>query len=161
MLLNASAGALQAEGGAALGHTVMAAFRRHRIAATLEILHAPDLDAAAMRAAQRAHNREIDAIVVGGGDGSIRTVAQVLAGSGVPLGILPLGTLNHFARDLGVPLTVDGAVALIAAGATRRIDLGEANGEIFEAMSPSQRWRGQMLKLSSQGVNLTVAIGLA
>jgi diacylglycerol kinase family enzyme len=131
VLLNASAGALQAQGGAALGDTVMAAFRQHGISVTLEISHGPDLDAAAERAAQRAHNQEVDAVVVGGGDGSIRTVVQVLAGSEIPLGILPLGTLNHFARDLGVPLTVDGAVALIAAGTIHRVDVGEVNGEIF------------------------------
>jgi diacylglycerol kinase family enzyme len=131
VLLNASAGALQAHGGAALADAVVAAFREHRISATQETLHGPDLQAAAKRAAQRAHSREVDAVVVGGGDGSVRTVAQALAGSDVPLGILPLGTLNHFARDLGVPTTVDGAVALIAAGTTHRIDVGEVNGEIF------------------------------
>ncbi len=55
----------------------------------------------------------------------------MLAGSGVPLGILPLGTLNHFARDLGIPLGVDEAVAVIAAGHRRAVDLGEVNGAIF------------------------------
>ncbi|WP_414476031.1 diacylglycerol/lipid kinase family protein [Microvirga sp. M2] len=131
VLLNAAAGTLQAQGGTALADAVAAAFRLHRITAILETLHGPELDTAAKRAAQQAHNREIDAVVVGGGDGSIRTVAQALAGSEVPLGILPLGTLNHFARDLGIPTAVDDAVALIAAGATRHIDVGEVNGEIF------------------------------
>ena len=74
---------------------------------------------------------ETDAIVVGGGDGSIRTLASVLAGTDVPLGVLPLGTLNHFAKDLGIPLQVEEAAAIIAAGRTRVVDLAEVNGETF------------------------------
>lgn len=131
VLLNASAGTVQAQGATGLADAVTTAFQRHRISARLEILHGADLHAAAKRAEQRARNREVDAVVVGGGDGSIRTVAQTLAGSDIPLGILPLGTLNHLARDLGLPLVVDNAVSVIAAGATRRIDVGEVNGEIF------------------------------
>ena len=49
----------------------------------------------------------------------------------MPLGVLPLGTLNHFAKDLGIPEKLEDAVALITAGHTRRVDLGEVNGEIF------------------------------
>src|SRR6202035_2250089 len=74
---------------------------------------------------------ELDAVVVGGGDGSIRTVASVLAGSDVPLGIIPLGTLNHFARDLRIPVFADRAVAVIASGEQRYVDVGEINGKIF------------------------------
>src|SRR5204863_2043415 len=57
-----------------------------------------------------------DAIVVGGGDGSVRAAASVLAGADLPLGILPLGTLNHFARDLGLPLDLETALRVVAAG---------------------------------------------
>ena len=77
-----------------------------------------------------ARHGEVDAIVVGGGDGSVRTVASVLAGTSVPLGIIPLGTLNHFAKDLGLPLAVE-AAACIAAGRARMVDLAEVNGETF------------------------------
>ena len=69
--------------------------------------------------------------MVGGGDGSIRAVAGVLADSDVPLGVVPLGTLNHFAKDLGIPLKVEDAAATIAAGRTRLVDLAEVNGETF------------------------------
>ncbi len=79
----------------------------------------------------RAKAGDIDAVVAGGGDGSISTVAGVLADSGVPLGVLPLGTLNHFAKDLGLPTDLDGAAAVIASGTTRLVDLAEVNGEIF------------------------------
>ncbi len=75
--------------------------------------------------------RGFDAVVVGGGDGTVSAAASVLAGSDVPLGILPLGTLNHFARDLGLPLDLEGAVRLIASGRVRPVDVGEVNGRVF------------------------------
>jgi diacylglycerol kinase family enzyme len=70
-------------------------------------------------------------VVGGGGDGTISAIAAVLAGTDVPLGILPLGTLNHFAKDLGIPLDLDGAVAILAAGHSIRVDVGEVNGSPF------------------------------
>jgi diacylglycerol kinase family enzyme len=70
-------------------------------------------------------------IVAGGGDGTVRTVAQELAGSPIALGILPLGTLNHFARDLGLPLDIPGAVSIIAGGVIAATDAAEVNGRIF------------------------------
>lgn len=72
-----------------------------------------------------------DRVVIGGGDGSVRAAASVLAGSDLPLGILPLGTLNHFARDLGLPLDLEGAVRLTASGRVRLVDVGEVNGRVF------------------------------
>ena len=73
----------------------------------------------------------LDAVVAGGGDGTINSAAGVLAGSGRRLGILPLGTLNHLARDAGIPGALDQAAAVIAAGHDRLIDLAEVNGRIF------------------------------
>lgn len=70
-------------------------------------------------------------IVVGGGDGTISAAAGALAGSKTALGILPLGTLNHFARDLGIPLELDEAVRLIASGTARSVDVAEMNRRIF------------------------------
>jgi YegS/Rv2252/BmrU family lipid kinase len=70
-------------------------------------------------------------VVAGGGDGTMSTVAGALAGRDVPLGVLPLGTLNHFAKDLGVPLDLDEAVAVVLAGRSERIDMGEVNGRLF------------------------------
>jgi diacylglycerol kinase family enzyme len=72
-----------------------------------------------------------EAVVAGGGDGTIRSVAGVLAGGPVPLGVLPLGTRNHFARDLGIPTDLAEAVRLISRGEVRALDLGEVNGEVF------------------------------
>jgi len=70
-------------------------------------------------------------VVVGGGDGSVSSAAQALAGSGAALGIMPLGTLNHLARDLGIPATLQESVQVIASGRTRSIDIAEVNGRTF------------------------------
>ena len=70
-------------------------------------------------------------IVVGGGDGSISAAAGVLAGTDTALGILPMGTLNHFARDLGIPFYLAEAARIIAAGRRQQVDLAEVNGRTF------------------------------
>jgi diacylglycerol kinase family enzyme len=71
------------------------------------------------------------ALVAGGGDGTVNAVASVVAGSGTALGVLPLGTLNHFARDMRIPLALDEAARAIAANRQVRIDVGEVNGRLF------------------------------
>jgi diacylglycerol kinase family enzyme len=70
-------------------------------------------------------------IVAGGGDGTVSAVASLLEGTDIALGVLPLGTLNHFARDLRIPMELDQAVAILAAGYQTRIDVGEVNGRTF------------------------------
>ncbi|HEV8579491.1 MAG TPA: diacylglycerol kinase family protein [Thermoanaerobaculia bacterium] len=82
-------------------------------------------------AARAAVAAGVDAVVAGGGDGTVRSVAAVLAGGPVPLGVLPLGTLNHFARDLRIPTELEEAIRLIPRGEVRALDLGEVNGEVF------------------------------
>ncbi len=73
----------------------------------------------------------VAALVGGGGDGTINTVASALVGTATPLGVLPLGTLNHFAKDLGIPLELDEAIAVVLAGFTAKVDAGEVNGKLF------------------------------
>lgn len=70
-------------------------------------------------------------IVAAGGDGTVSAVASALVGTPAALGVLPLGTLNHFAKDAGIPLDLDAAVETIIKGATRLVDVGEVNGRIF------------------------------
>jgi diacylglycerol kinase family enzyme len=70
--------------------------------------------------------------VAAGGDGTVNAVASALVGADdVPLGVLPLGTLNHFAKDLGIPLDLEPAVRLITQGVRRQVDVGEVNGAVF------------------------------
>ncbi len=82
-------------------------------------------------AAREALEKGPEAVVAGGGDGTISAVASALAGTGVPLGVLPLGTLNHFAKDLGIPLGLHEAARLIARPSFRDIDIAEVNGRYF------------------------------
>lgn len=70
-------------------------------------------------------------IIVGGGDGTLSGVMEAFANRPVTLGVLPLGTGNDLARTLGIPLDLDGAARVIAAGQVARIDLGCANGRYF------------------------------
>jgi diacylglycerol kinase (ATP) len=74
---------------------------------------------------------EADLVVVCGGDGTLNAAARGVMDTGLPMGILPMGTGNDLARTLGLPLDLMAAADLIAAGATRTIDIGEVNGHLF------------------------------
>lgn len=82
-------------------------------------------------AVQRAVAAGAPIVVAGGGDGTINAVASILVGTDSMLGVLPLGTLNHFAKDLGIPLELDEAIRHIAAGHAISVDAGEVNGRVF------------------------------
>lgn len=82
-------------------------------------------------AVDRALAQKCDAIVAGGGDGTVNAIASNLAGLPTALGVVPLGTLNHFARDSGVPIDPAEALNAIAGGYTAQLDVGEVNGHIF------------------------------
>lgn len=127
VLLNPSAGIDSPANTAEVVDRVQDAFRRAGIDAVVAA-HGP---ATLRTAIQQAAESRTDVVVIGGGDGTISTAARVLVGGSMPLGVLPLGTLNHFANDLGVPAELDKAVATIAAGHIREVDVGEVNGRCF------------------------------
>jgi diacylglycerol kinase family enzyme len=83
------------------------------------------------RLAQRAVSNGVRAVVAGGGDGTVGSVAAALVGTGKPLGVLPLGTLNHFAKDLHIPLTLEAAARNVCEGRAVSVDVGEVNGQVF------------------------------
>ena len=131
ILLNAHSGTLAGKSRHDVLSELQAAFRTHGIAADVRFVPGPELQSEARDAVKRAEAGEIDAVVAGGGDGTISAVAASLAGTDIPLGVLPLGTLNNFARDLKIPLQLDDAVRVISDGVVRSVDVGEVNGEIF------------------------------
>ncbi|HXF39554.1 MAG TPA: diacylglycerol kinase family protein, partial [Blastocatellia bacterium] len=81
--------------------------------------------------AERAAKGDARTVVAGGGDGTINAVASRLIDTDKTLGVLPLGTLNHFAKDLKIPLDLQGAVKTIIANHVVPVDVGEVNGHIF------------------------------
>jgi len=106
------------------------ALRRERYAIEADILlpcEVADIHAQAKRAAQGSS----DLIVAAGGDGTINTVAAGLVGTDKCLGILPLGTLNHFAKDLGIPLDPQAAAENLIEGRARAVDVASVNGQVF------------------------------
>jgi diacylglycerol kinase (ATP) len=79
----------------------------------------------------RARAEGFAGVVLGGGDGTLNAAAPALKETGLPMGILPLGTANDLARSLGIPADATDAARIIAQGRLRRIDLGEVNGHLF------------------------------
>jgi YegS/Rv2252/BmrU family lipid kinase len=81
--------------------------------------------------ARRAIASGARAVVAAGGDGTVNSVAAVLAGTDVAMGILPMGTLNHFAKDVGIPGDLDAAIRTVLGGRTTTVDVGQVNGRVF------------------------------
>jgi YegS/Rv2252/BmrU family lipid kinase len=121
-------------GGAGAGHDAAAAsdlrakFRAHGCEAEVTLAKSGD---DMIAAARKAIADGVSVVVAGGGDGTINAVASVMAGSGVDFGVLPLGTLNHFAKDIGIPLELDEAVRNVAEGRRVEVDVGEVNDRVF------------------------------
>jgi diacylglycerol kinase family enzyme len=116
VLSNPTAGTVLRLGEDGVREAVAAAFSAQSIQAELSFVPCETLRAVARRMLERAN---------------CRAIAGVLAGTGVPLGILPLGTLNHFTKDLGIPQQLEAAAAVIATGSARSIDVAQVNGEVF------------------------------
>ncbi|WP_375421037.1 diacylglycerol/lipid kinase family protein [uncultured Sphingomonas sp.] len=80
---------------------------------------------------RKALAKKPDLLILGGGDGTVSGLVDLMVGHNVILGVLPLGTANSFARTLGIPIDIAGAVEVIRTGAPRRIDLGMIDGDYF------------------------------
>jgi YegS/Rv2252/BmrU family lipid kinase len=100
-------------------------------AGSIELLEGEASDRDAVSEAIRRHAAHVDRVIVGGGDGSINAAAAGLVETGLPLGILPLGTANDLARTLGLPVSPEEAARVIVQGHTRQLDLGAVNGHFF------------------------------
>ena len=72
-----------------------------------------------------------DVLAAAGGDGTVSTIAAAAARTGTALAVIPTGTLNHFARDAGIPIDLDAAMAVIGDRGERAMDIGDVNGHLF------------------------------
>lgn len=89
----------------------------------------------APKAAKRCLKADADLILVWGGDGTVQRVVDTVAGSGVTLGIIPAGTANLLATNLGIPIDLEGALDVALHGGRRDLDVGVVNGERFTVMA--------------------------
>ncbi|MCC7421236.1 MAG: NAD(+)/NADH kinase [Planctomycetaceae bacterium] len=127
VLLNDGAGRLSQDRDRPVQDIVASELSAAGIEAEIRLVSGSDLQAAAETAARS----DVDVVIAGGGDGTLSTVAGALVGTGMPLGVLPQGTLNHFAKDLGIPLEVAEAVRTIAARNVADVDVGQVNDRVF------------------------------
>jgi diacylglycerol kinase family enzyme len=125
VLINAGAGSDEKE---RLTHQLREIFRTRGVDARISVARTGE---ALVEMARDAVRDEPRAIVAGGGDGTLGAVASALVGTDVALGVLPLGTLNHFAKDLHIPLELEEAATNVVDGQIIRVDVGEVNGRIF------------------------------
>lgn len=103
-------------------------FEERKFDARIEVI-TPDLDLRKTIAEELKQGCKL--IIAGGGDGTINAVAEHLLECSATFGVLPLGTLNHFAKDLGIPMDLEQAVDTVIAGFTTVVDAGEVNGKLF------------------------------
>ncbi|MBA3541196.1 MAG: NAD(+)/NADH kinase [Deltaproteobacteria bacterium] len=125
--MNAGAGSIGEAACEERAQHIRDAFTAAGVEATIYQTKPKDLVATARRAAESG----VDAVVAAGGDGTVSAVAGALVGGEIPLAVLPLGTLNHFARDIGMPDDLGLAAQAIAARQLKRVDVGEVNSRVF------------------------------
>ena len=158
VILNARAGAAVAQPRieAGLADLFRAAGREAEIITLREGQNPAD---AAREAAARA-----SIVVAAGGDGTVSSVVGGIIDSPAALGVLPLGTLNHFAKDLHIPLDLPTAVAVVAAGRIGQVDVGRVNDRVFVNNSSIGIYPGIVEAreaLRSQGYAKWVAMAIA
>jgi diacylglycerol kinase family enzyme len=127
VLVNRRAGAVAASAAWPAPGSIRAALEATGIEASIRSASGESI----VDEARAAADERPDAVIAAGGDGTISAVASALAGGDTPLGVFPAGTLNHFAKDLGIPLDLSEAVKVIAANHVERIDLGRLNDRVF------------------------------
>lgn len=118
----------QKSGGAGQLDAMRAAFKKHGLSP--DYMTIQDASSGSNDIKTAASKRGA-VLVAAGGDGTVQFTAAIARETGATLGVIPLGTLNHFAKDVGLPLDIDSAIAAIAAHKTAHVDTGDVNGHIF------------------------------
>jgi diacylglycerol kinase family enzyme len=128
VILNAKAGTLVSSAEKDQATRIRDRFATHGVEAEVRDVPGPEL----LRTTTEARNSgRYQLIVAGGGDGTLNTIAGALVGGDVPFGVLPLGTFNHLAKELAIPLELDAAVDALALGSDHPFNVGEVNGQVF------------------------------
>lgn len=125
VIINAGSGGFPGEGTA---ESVRDLFLAHGVRANVHLAkNGREVESLAKTAVET----DVQIVVGGGGDGTISSIAAEVYRANKTLGILPLGTLNHFSKDLGIPQDLVSAIRVVVENHTRNIDLGEVNGRTF------------------------------
>jgi diacylglycerol kinase family enzyme len=124
-ILNGAAGPLSSK---TTSEKIADLFADHKVPATVWVC-ASGAELAVL--AKRAVAEKYDIVAAAGGDGTLNCISAALVGTSQILGVIPLGTLNHFAKDLAIPLGLEDAIEVIATGNEKLVDVGEVNGQIF------------------------------
>lgn len=127
VVLNEAAGTIRTVGSDGVSRAIRAGLTAAGHDVHISVTRPDGFDAAF----QSACESDADVVVAGGGDGTLSHAAAMAARFDKVLGVLPLGTVNLFTRDLGMPADLDEAVAALATAPVRAIDLGEVNGRTF------------------------------
>jgi diacylglycerol kinase (ATP) len=125
ILLNPNAGSAARH----LFYTTLA--RMRQAGACVEIVKTPRHGEGMKAVAEAAQSGSFDAVVAAGGDGTLHHAAEGLVGRSTPLGIIPMGTGNVFARELNLPGSPDGLARTLLRGKVRAIPVGQVNGRPF------------------------------
>jgi len=125
VIINSTAGSAVADREVA--NQIGAAFERNGAQARVELAIGKEVPVIARAMRDEGYH----CIVAAGGDGTISAVASQIVGQDVALGVLPLGTLNHFAHDLGIPVDLEEAVSAICSGEVKAVDVGSVNERYF------------------------------
>lgn len=127
-VLNAGAGTIRGRDPKEIAEAVERSFSEHGHEIDVTLTEGPSFRAEIARHAKR---NDLEALIVGGGDGTVSTAAALLQGTDMLLGVLPLGTMNLFARALRVPLEFEQALPAVAGGHAAKADIGLMNGQPF------------------------------
>lgn len=130
VFVNAAAGSVDADTDATR-RRIFEAFAERAPDVEVEVEAVDPADLADRITSVWASTPRPDAIVVAGGDGTVNNAANAAVGTDVVIGVVPLGTFNHFAGDLGMPDDLGDAAAALATAEVRRVDVAEVNGRVF------------------------------
>lgn len=132
VLLNAGAGSIKQANSNDLKQQLRSGLQARGLEADVRLVEGRDIAGLAREfVGSKPPGDEPSILVVGGGDGTLGSAASAVVGTDVMLGVLPLGTLNHFARDIGMSNDLEAAMDTIAAGHVEAIDVAEVNGRVF------------------------------
>lgn len=127
VILNRESGMMVSLGAETVAEELRKVFAEHAFAAEVKLVEGTGM----RRALEEARDGAAEVVVVGGGDGTVAAAASVMRGSSKPLGVLPLGTFNLAARDLGMPLSPGAAAAALLEAPEVEVDVLEVNGKLY------------------------------